>query len=249
MSSEPRPIIWTNASLKCTGKTTNPKPWGHYHVRDHETQFQKISGMCHTVTWDVRYVNYASNTKYVCKAIVNQSNFGSANLCPQMDPKKSPYSFPKYHMLLTYYSRGGRLSRCPELFLFRCKSCLNNIIRCFMKFEVYRSGLGRNPVQILALSDWMFTYWATTLYPGPLFTSKHDRSTSFIIRDRLTCWKPDLVELGIPPFLAPLMLKFSREMGQNATWYLANYCSVLPHICCNDIHVKMTQIGSVGGDI
>jgi len=34
---------------------------------------------------------------------------------------------------------------------------------------------------------WMLTYWATTVYPGPLFTSKHDRSTSFMSRNRLTC--------------------------------------------------------------
>ena len=35
------------------------------------------------------------------------------------------------------------------------------------------------------------------------------------MRNRLKCWTPDLVELGIPPFSAPLLLKFPREMGQN----------------------------------
>ena len=38
--------------------------------------------------------------------------------------------------------------------------------------------------------------------------------------------------------------------------YLAKYCSVLPHFCCSDIyiemkiiHIKMTQIRSLGGEI
>jgi hypothetical protein len=43
------------------------------------------------------------------------------------------------------------------------------------------------------------------------FTSKHDRSTSFMIRNRMGCWKPDLVGLGFPPFC----WIFRREMGQN----------------------------------
>ena len=42
----------------------------------------------------------------------------------------------------------------------------------------------------------------------PLVTSKHDRSNSSMIRNRLGCWKPDSVELGIPPFLAALLLIF-----------------------------------------
>ena len=57
---------------------------------------------------------------------------------------------------------------------------------------------------------WMFTYWATTLYPGPLFTSKYDRGTSFMIRNRLTCWKSDVFH----PFWHPFCYIF-REMGQN----------------------------------
>ena len=54
------------------------------------------------------------------------------------------------------------------------------------------------------------------------------------------------MELGFPPFLAHLS-PFFREIG-----YLAKYCSVLPQFCCNDIlycHVKMAQIGAVGGEI
>ena len=36
---------------------------------------------------------------------------------------------------------------------------------------------------------------------------------------------------GFPPFLAPLVLFFQKSAK---TGYLANYCSVLPHFCCND---------------
>ena len=36
-----------------------------------------------------------------------------------------------------------------------------------------------------------------------------------MIRNRVTCGKPDLVELGFPPFLAPLLLILLWEMGQN----------------------------------
>ena len=73
-----------------------------------------------------------------------------------------------------------------KMFLFWCKSCLNNITRCFMEFEAKRT----TPVVWAEIElkfwHWMFTYWATTLYPGPLFTSKHDRSTYFMIRNQLT---------------------------------------------------------------
>jgi hypothetical protein len=54
-----------------------------------------------------------------------------------------------------------------------------------------------------------------------------------MIMNRLTCWKPDLVELGFSPFLAPLLLIFKGKWAKIG--YLANYCSVLPHFCCNDI--------------
>jgi hypothetical protein len=39
--------------------------------------------------------------------------------------------------------------------------------------------------------------------------------------------KTGFVELGFPPFLAPLLLILSK--GNRPKWgYLANYCSVLP---------------------
>ena len=105
-----------------------------------------------------------------------------------------------------------------KMFLFRCKLCLNIITRCFMKFEAKWT----TPVvwAEIQFKFWhlMFTYRATTLYPGPLFTSKHDRSTHFMVRNRLTCWKPDLVKLGIPPFLAPLLLIFSKGGPKWGTW-------------------------------
>ena len=115
-----------------------------------------------------------------------------------------------------------------KMFLFRCKSCLNNITRCFMKFEAkWTTPMVWAEIQF-KFRHWMFTYWATTLYPGPLSTSKHDRSTSFMIRNRLTCWN-----LVFHPFWPPFCWFFKRKWAKMG--YLANYCSVLPHFCCNDI--------------
>jgi len=42
-----------------------------------------------------------------------------------------------------------------------------------------------------------------------------------------------MVELGIPPFLAPLLLIFQGKWAKMG--YLANYCSVSPHFCRNGI--------------
>ena len=75
----------------------------------------------------------------------------------------------------------------------------------------YHSGLGRNPVQSW---HWMFTYWATTLYPEPLFTSKHGRSISFMIPSHPEFWKAELVKFGFPPFWHPFCWFVLREMGQ-----------------------------------
>ena len=119
-----------------------------------------------------------------------------------------------------------------KTFLSRCNFCLN-ITRCFMKFAAKWT----TPVVWAEIQfkfwHWMFTYWATTLYLGPLFTPKHDRSISFMIRNRLTCWKLDLVELGFPPFLAPLLLIFLREMGQNGVsdQLLGRFTPSLLHLC------------------
>ena len=89
-----------------------------------------------------------------------------------------------------------------------CKSCLNNIARCFMKFEAKWT----TPVVWAEIQfkfwHWMFTYWATTLYPGPLFISEHDKITSYD-QESFNMLKTDLVELGF------LLLIFSREIGQN----------------------------------
>ena len=100
------------------------------------------------------------------------------------------------------------------MFLFRCKSCLNSITRCFMKFEAKRT-----PPVVWAESQfifwhWIFMYWATTLYPGPLCTSKHDRSI-FMMRNCLTCWKLELVDLVFHTFWYSFCWIFRREMGQN----------------------------------
>ena len=73
------------------------------------------------------------------------------------------------------------------------------------------NGLGRISVQILALR---FNVLGHSTLTGLFFTSKYDRRNSYMMTSRLKCWKPDLVEIGFPPFLAPL-LQFLREMGQN----------------------------------
>ena len=125
-----------------------------------------------------------------------------------------------------------------KMFLFRCKSCINGITRSFMKFEAKLT----TPVVWAGIQfkfwHWMFTYWATTLYPGPFSTSKHDRSTTFMM-NCLTCWKPDLVELGFPHFLVLLLLIFQGKWAKMG--YLADYCSVLPLFCCIDILYKKVE--------
>ena len=70
------------------------------------------------------------------------------------------------------------------------------------------SGLDR--IHFLALNVHVMSH---TLYPGSLFTSIHDRVLLFMNRNRLGCWKTDLVELGIPPFLAPLLLILFKGNG------------------------------------
>jgi len=107
-------------------------------------------------------------------------------------------------------TRGGQLSKCLEMFLFRCKSCSNNIIWCFMKFAGKRIPPVVWAEYLLALNINVLSHHAKS---RASFTSKCDRSTSFKIRNRLGCWKLDLVELGFPPFLVPLLLIFSRGNG------------------------------------
>jgi hypothetical protein len=78
----------------------------------------------------------------------------------------------------------------------------------------------------------MFTYEATTLYPGPLSTSRQE----YFFYDQESF---DTLKTGFggtwfstffgTPFADYFQGKWS-EMG-----YLANYCSVLPHFCCNGI--------------
>jgi hypothetical protein len=70
----------------------------------------------------------------------------------------------------------------------------------------------------------------------------------------LTCWKPDLMELGFPPFLVPLLLILFRKMGQNGVpgKLLLCFAPFLLHdiLYKNEtIYIKMKQIGSVGGEI
>jgi len=119
-----------------------------------------------------------------------------------------------------------------EMFLFRCKSCLNNITRCFMKFEARWT----TPVVWAEIQfkywHWMFTYWATTLYPRPLFTSKQEYF--FCDQESFDMLKTRFGEnLDFHPFWHPFCWFFKGKWAKMG--YLANYCSVLPHFCCNDI--------------
>ena len=122
-------------------------------------------------------------------------------------------------------TRGGQLSKCLEMFLFRCKSCSNNIIWCFMKFAGKRIPPVVWAEYLLALNINVLSHHAKS---RASFTSKCDRSTSFKIRNRLGCWKLDLVELGFPPFLVPLLLIFSRGNGPKwGTWpTTAPFCPI-----------------------
>ena len=103
---------------------------------------------------------------------------------------------------------------------------------------------------------WIFTSWATTLYPGSLFTSKHDRGTSFIYDEKSSrmlktrfgrTWYSTL-------FGTPFADFFSREMGQNGVpsqllLHFAPFLLQLYFLLNVDCSYKMTQIGSVGGEI
>jgi len=83
---------------------------------------------------------------------------------------------------------------------------------------------------------WVSTLQATTPQPGPLFIPKQYRRTSFMIYDtklsfpgfeKYTWWRL-IFHLFGTPFADFLSGKWAK-MG-----YLAKYCSVLPHFCCND---------------
>jgi hypothetical protein len=91
----------------------------------------------------------------------------------------------------------------------------------------YPSGLGRNLVQILALNVYVLSYHTLPRVSFHLKTRQ-----GIILYDEESLLKPDLVELGIPPFLASLLLCLVKRAKMG---YLANYCSVSPHSCCNDI--------------
>ena len=80
---------------------------------------------------------------------------------------------------------------------------------------------------------WDRTLWATTPPPGLLFHPKHNRDTSFMMRNRLVCWNPESVKVDFPPFWHPFCWFFLREMDQNG--YLTNHWSVSLHFFCNDI--------------
>ena len=130
------------------------------------------------------------------------------------------------------FARGGRRSKSPENVPFLMQIEFNYITRCFMKFEAkWTTPVVWAEIQF-KLWHWIFTYWATTLNPGPLLTSK----TTGVLQWSKIAWHAEnriWWNLVFHPFWNPLCGFFQREMGQNMG-YLANYCSVSPHFCCND---------------
>ena len=74
------------------------------------------------------------------------------------------------------------------------------------------SGLDRNPVQILALIVYVLSHHALL---RASFHLKSRQEYFFHDQESFDMLKTGLVELGFPPFLAPLLLIFIREMGQN----------------------------------
>ena len=69
--------------------------------------------------------------------------------------------------------------------------------------------------------------------------------------ESLTSWKPDLVELGFPTFLAPLLLILSKENGPKwGTWpTTAPFCPIfvamLFFITMQTIHIKRHNSGQL----
>jgi hypothetical protein len=57
------------------------------------------------------------------------------------------------------------------------------------------------------------------------------------------------VELGFPPFLAPLLLNLSKRNWPTTAPFCPFFVAMAFFIEMYTIHIKMTQIGSVGGEI
>jgi len=69
------------------------------------------------------------------------------------------------------------------------------------------SGLDRNPVQILALIVYVLSHHTL---PRASFHLK--KRPKYLFYDQESF---DMLKLGFPPILAPLLLIFQKEMGQN----------------------------------
>ena len=120
-----------------------------------------------------------------------------------------------------------------KMSLFWGKSCLNNITRCFMKFEAKWT----TPVVWAAIQfsfwHWMFTYWATTLYPGPL-SPQNTTGALFYDQESFGMLKTGFGETWFSTLFDTPFADFVQ--GKWAIMgYLVNYCSVSPHFCCNGI--------------
>jgi len=106
----------------------------------------------------------------------------------------------------------------------------------------YPSGLGRNPVQILALNNYVLSHHTL---PRASFTSIHDRSTSYDEKS-FGMLKSGFGGTWLSTLFGTPFAVFLREMGQNGVpdQLLLRFAPFL--LQC---HIKMTKIGSVSGEI
>ena len=95
----------------------------------------------------------------------------------------------------------------------------------------YPSGLVRNPVQFLALNVYVLSHH---ILPRASFHLETRQEYFFYDQESFDMLKTGLGGTWFSTLFGPLYANFYQgnwaKMG-----YLANYCSVLPHFCCNGI--------------
>ena len=104
----------------------------------------------------------------------------------------------------------------------------------------YPSGLGRIQFKFW---HWMFTYWAITLYQG-LFSPQNTWVLFFMMRNCLTCWKRDLVELGSPPFLTPFCQRGLSDPQNGGIFQMFPECA-----CPHWLQLDLVPIGSIAVEV
>ena len=129
-----------------------------------------------------------------------------------------------------YYTKGGQPRKCPEMWLFLYKSCLNDITRWFKMFGAKRT----TPVVWTESSSNFGTGCLRIEPPHSTQGLFSPQNTTRVLR-----YDQELFDMRIwwnmvfHPFGHPLCWLFKGKWAKMG--YLANYCSVLPHFCCNDI--------------